>query len=169
MKKIIDITFQGQEELARMAREKAELMLKNAETAVAKSTLLGITKIANDCPVDTGRLRASIAGELADVAGVGLEGSATDIEEGRSQSLTKLNELEGKIGTNVEYAVYVEYGTAGRETAQIGRSGATIYSGGIRGRGFFRNNIPLIKDYFNKEMRDAVKATKEGRLLREGD
>lgn len=41
------------------------------------------------CPVDTGRLRASITHE------VGKEG----------------NELVGRIGTNVEYAPYVELGT----------------------------------------------------------
>lgn len=170
MRKIMEVSFVGVEEIKRLAYEKARLMHQNAETAVAKTTLLGITSIVNDCPVDTGRLRASIAGELADISGVALEGSDSEISEGKGQSLSSLEGLEGRIGTNVEYAVYVEYGTAGRAVKQAAsRSGATIYSGGMRGKGYFRNNIPPIKDYFHREMKEAIKATKNGRLLREGN
>jgi HK97 gp10 family phage protein len=47
------------------------------------------------CPVDTGRLRASITHEIA-----------SDVEG-----------LVGRVGTDVEYAPYVEFGT-GRMAAQ---------------------------------------------------
>ena len=54
-----------------------------------KTCALGIERDAKrKCPVDTGRLRCSI-----------------------STDLSQINSYEATIGTNVEYAVHVEYGT----------------------------------------------------------
>ena len=54
-----------------------------------KTCALGIERDAKrKCPVDTGRLRGSI-----------------------STDLSQINSYEATIGTNVEYAVHVEYGT----------------------------------------------------------
>lgn len=54
------------------------------------------------CPVDTGRLRASITSRIED--------------EGE--------QVVGVIGTDVEYAVHVEYGANGRPPAAFLRGGA---------------------------------------------
>ena len=166
MKKLFDISFKGHDELIKLAEQRAKLLRDNAETAVANATLYGITEIANDCPVDTGRLRASLVGEYNNMVDVELKRG--QITVGKKQSATKIDfkNMEGRIGTNVEYALYVEYGTAGREIGGAGRSGATLYGGGFNGRGYFRNNIPLIKQFFNRTMQEAVDATREGRLLR---
>lgn len=169
MRKLFELTFKGTDELQKLARERLELLKKNAETAVANATLYGITKMANDCPVDTGRLRASLVGEFSNL--VDVEMKRGEITEGKKQSATKIDfrNMEGRIGTNVEYALFVEYGVAGRAAGRTGRSGATLYSGGFKGRGYFRSNIPLIKQFFNQVMREAIEATREGRLLREGN
>lgn len=54
-----------------------------------KTCALGIERDAKkNCPVDTGRLRGSI-----------------------STDLSQINSYEASVGTNVEYAVHVEYGT----------------------------------------------------------
>ena len=65
------------------------------------------------CPVDTGRLRASITHK---------------IEE-------KKDEITGIVGTNIEYAIYVEYGTS--------RMKAEPYL-----RPSLQKNIPIIKALF---------------------
>lgn len=169
MKKLYDITFKGTDELIKLAQQTAELLQKNVETAVVNTTLLGIARIANDCPVDTGRLQASITGDYANLAGVDLQRGK--ISEGKAQSVTRISgkKLEGRIGTNVEYALYQEYGAAGRQIGTASRSGATLYGRGVRGRGFFRKNIPVIENHLNQTMEEAIQATKEGRLLREGN
>jgi len=189
-KKLFDIKFDGIEELEKLAKTQAELLSKNVETAIARTTHLGISRIANDCPVDTGLLRASIAGEYADAAGVELKhGKKT---EGKALSATKidLRNLEGRIGTNVEYALYVEYKGEGgykkvkRKLSNKQRrylfykgilkrddNGKVIYNYKKKkkqGKGFFRKNIPVIRAQFKWEMNKAIEATKEGRLLRAG-
>lgn len=169
MNKPFEITFKGTDELLKLAEKQAELLRQNVETAVYDAMLLGIARIANDAPVDTGRLRASIAGDYAEQAGVQLtQGKAS---EGKTQSVTKFDKqaMEARIGTNVEYAIYQEYGTAGRAIGKAGRSGATLHGRGIKGKGFFRRNIPVLQRHFNQVMDKAVKATREGKLLREGD
>ncbi|MCG8401370.1 MAG: hypothetical protein MJA84_07205 [Firmicutes bacterium] len=169
MKKIFDIQFKGTEELIHLAEQRSRLLAQNVETAVADTVLLAISLIAGDAnfPVDTGRLRASIAGDLADAANVVLKGDPQAIKEGKAASVTDIDGLWGRIGTNVEYALYQEYGIGGRETGRASRSGATLYSG-FRGKGFFRKSIPVLDRHFKKKMREAIDATREGRLLREG-
>ncbi len=110
MKKFVEIKFKGTDELIKLAEERCMLLKKNVETAVGRTVLLGVARIASDCPVDTGRLRASISGDFADLAGIDLSGDSQEIAEGRQQSTTGFSGMEGRIGTNVEYALYIEYG-----------------------------------------------------------
>jgi hypothetical protein len=67
--------------------------LSGPNGAVARDTLRRATRVQNSakrlCPVDEGRLRASIAVEL--------------IGDGRT--------LEARVGTNLKYGLYVEHGT----------------------------------------------------------
>lgn len=110
MRNFLEIEFTDTEELLRMAKKEEQLLRENVASAVANTVLLGVARIANDCPVDTGRARASIAGDLAAAAGVDL--TRGKISEGKSQSTTKLDlrNLQGQIGSNVEYIIYLEYG-----------------------------------------------------------
>lgn len=200
MKKLLEISFKGTEELIRLAEERANILRQNVETAVANTVLLGVARIANDCPVDTGRARASLAGDLADVAGVDLQGEQQTIAEGRAQSLTGFNGMEGRIGSNVEYILYLEYGhkttgpkkltqkqlrylfavgilkadSAGRVIPggdnsihlRINRRAGIV--GSVKGKGFFRKNIPILQRHLNQEMGKAIQQTGEGKLLRKG-
>ena len=111
--KLFEIKFDGIDELIKLAEQQAELLRDNIAEAVADATLFGINKIANDCPVDTGRLRASIAGDYGDQAEVDVKRGRT--AEGKALSATKIDRLnmEGCIGTDVEYALHVEYGVKG--------------------------------------------------------
>ena len=189
MRKILDIQFKGTDELLRLAEKRARLLYQNAETAVANTVLLGVARIANDCPVDMGRARASITGELADKAGVDLQGDADAVAEGKAQSTTGFSGLQGQIGSNVEYILDLEYrgGVSGtrpkltdkqrrylffKGVLQRGPGGEVIYNykrKGPRGKAFFRKNLPFIRRHFNNQMELALMATKEGRLLREGN
>ena len=79
---------------------------------IEKSVERGAMKIANDakarCPVDTGTLRASIQ---------------TDVEWSG-------NTCMGKVGTNVEYAPMVEYGSGIYATNGQGRKTPWVYKDG---------------------------------------
>lgn len=189
MRKILDIRFKGTDQLKKLAEERARLLYQNAETAVANTVLLGVARISNDCPVDTGRARASIAGELADKAGVDLQGDADAVADGKAQSTTGFDGLQGQIGSNVEYILDLEYrgGVAGQRpkltnkqrrylfykgVLKRGPGGEVIYNykaKGPRGKAFFRKNLPIIRRHFHNQMKLAIKTTKEGRLLREGN
>jgi hypothetical protein len=104
------IDFSDLDKIKDLARERKRLMNQNAETAVANTVLLGIARIANDCPVVTGRARGSIAGSLADEAGIDLQGDPREVAAGTAESMTEIRGLEGRIGSNVEYILYLEYG-----------------------------------------------------------
>lgn len=193
MAKLIDIKFQGVDELAKLAEKQAQLLKQNVTNAVVDTTLFGISKIANDCPVDTGRLRASITGEFADDAEVDLKKGKSG--EGKKLSATKIDRknMQGRIGTNVEYALYVEYGhqTRGPNKRSIkltDKQRKYLFANGILkdvggkvvvwrrgrtafirrkvpGKGFFRKNIPVIEAHFDRKMNEAIDATKEGHSL----
>jgi len=61
--------------------------LPEAVREIVQETILGIETTAKiRCPVDTGALRASIQSEMT-------------------------GETSGQVGTNIEYSVYVEWGT----------------------------------------------------------
>lgn len=186
MKKLYEINFKGIDELIKLAREREELLRKNAETAVANTVLFAIVRVANDCPVNTGRARASFAGDLADLAGVNLEGDPRAIQDGKSQSVTGFSGLIGRIGSNVEYILYIEYrGEISQPRKLTPKQLAYLFANGIlesdgdgniiynykpkrNAKGFFRKNLPVIEAHFNQVMEDALQATREGRLLRKG-
>jgi hypothetical protein len=190
---LFEIKFEGIEQIKKLSEEHMALLHVNAKTAVARTILLGIARIAGDCPVDTGRARASLAGDLAGDAGIALDGPGA--AEGVNQSLTAINGLEGRIGSNVEYILYLEYGhratgpkkltekqrrylfatgilknikgkiVPGNIHTRINRR-AGIGGGRVKGKGFFRKNIPILKRYFDQMMEEAVEATLDGRSLR---
>lgn len=184
MRKLFELTFKGTDELQKLAQERLELLKKNTETAVADAVLFGVTKIANDCPVDTGRARASIAGEFADMVSVDLEGEPEEIAKGKSESVTDFSGMEGRIGSNVEYILLLEYfRERAYERKLTGKQIRYLFAKGIlesdgqggviykyrrkkSPRGFFRKNLPVIQAHFNRVLDRAVKATSEGRLLR---
>lgn len=187
MEALYDIKFTGTEELLKLAQEDARLLAENCATAVTNTTLYGIARIANDCSVDTGRLQASIAGDLAKAAGVDL--LSGHIREGKAQSTTHINlaNLEAVIGTNVEYALYVEYRDQLKRKPLTDKQRRYLFAIGVLkrakdgkvtlklkrrkkpgGPGFFRKNIPLIERFFNSQMDAAIKATALGQSLRDG-
>lgn len=197
MERLFDITFKGTRELLKLAENREKLLYENVAAAVAETTLYGIMLIANDTPVDTGRLRASIAGDYAMMAGIML--SRGKISEGKAQSRTKIDwrTLEGRIGTNVEYALDVEFGhkTGGPRKltakqirflfatgilkavkgkviptnvhSRINRRAGTD-RGRVKGKGYFRKNLPLINNFFQKKMQEAIIATSQDRKLGHG-
>lgn len=83
--------------------------VKAMEEELIKAGLYAVREAKRRAPVDTGRLRASIT--LADSTGLierpGTEASSND-------AVTAPTELGVRIGTNVEYADYIEYGTENR-------------------------------------------------------
>lgn len=90
---MIKITLQGEKEI----QQKIKALEKDASDALRKvveKTVVRVEKNAKRLsPVDTGRLRASIAYEV------------------KSES----NKHQGRVGTNVEYAPIVEFGGAIRK------------------------------------------------------
>ncbi len=77
---------------------------KGVEKALAESVLVLEGNAKSYCPVKTGRLRASI--------------------NSRSSLLTGHKEGEAEVGTNVEYAPHVEYGTKYQRPKPFLRTGA---------------------------------------------
>ncbi len=166
MKPLISIEFRGTKEVERLLQERAKLLYQNAQSAVASAVLYAITRIASDTPVDTGRLRASIGGELGGRVGVDITGphvSSAAVAEGRQESVTSLDgldRLEGRVGTNVNYALPVEYGHRVKF-----RVGSKTKFRKVKGRGMFRKNVPLIRRYFREEMQRGVKAATKGKWI----
>lgn len=154
-----EIQFRGHKELLRALEKTGELILQNAQVAVTKTVLLGVTLIANATPVDTGRLKSSIVGEFAAQTGQAVAGPG--VAEGKRHSLTRIDGLTGVIGTNVDYAAHVEYGR--RIYRRVGSR--RIVVGTVAPRAMFRSNIPRIRKYFNEQMREAVRAALKGEKL----
>ncbi len=127
------------------------------------------------------------------LAGLLNGGNAEAIASGKAESVTDIIGYEGRIGTNVKYAADVEYGhivtgpkkltpkqrrylfAVGILKAVNGRvivtdvhqkinrrSGITNR---IKGKGFFRKNLVLIDRYFHDQMKEAIEATEEDRLI----
>lgn len=189
MSAIFEIRATGFQEALQRLRAVPQLVRVNAEAAVAATVMQGARWIMEDTPVDTGRLRASIGGNLVPST-EGRGGAA----EGRGQSATELRGLTGVIGTNVEYAVHVEYGHVARGPRQLtARQRAYLFAVGIlvrgpggrvllgdinrrinrragitfrvKGKGMFRKNIPRIREYFLGRMNRAVAAAAAGQTL----
>ena len=68
-----------------------EDVLEGLQKDIEKAALTLEKNAKQNCPVDTGKLRASIS--------------------------TEVGNLEAEVGTNVEYALYVEFGTS-KQSAQ---------------------------------------------------
>ena len=68
-----------------------EDVLEGLQKDIEKAALTLEKNAKQNCPVDTGKLRASIT--------------------------TEVGNLEAEVGTNVEYALYVEFGTS-KQSAQ---------------------------------------------------
>lgn len=84
----IYVEFKGMEE-AEQAFDSLPLAVKNRVREVVKGIALAVQKDAKErCPVDTGRLRSSI------------------------HVLFRDDEMGAEVGTNVNYAGYVEFGTS---------------------------------------------------------
>jgi len=79
----------GQKYVSYRTQRERELVNK-LDSNMAKATAIVERQAKEDCPVDTGRLRSSITGKQE--------------REG--------DKIIGIVGTNVEYAPHVEYGTA---------------------------------------------------------
>lgn len=71
--------------------EYQEDVLEGLQQDIEKAALTLEKNAKQNCPVDTGKLRASIT--------------------------TEVGNLEAEVGTNVEYALYVEFGTS-KQSAQ---------------------------------------------------
>ena len=71
--------------------EYQENVLEGLQKDIEKAALTLEKNAKQNCPVDTGKLRASIS--------------------------TEVGNLEAEVGTNVEYALYVEFGTS-KQSAQ---------------------------------------------------
>lgn len=88
------VTLKGQDRVRRAFRALSERTQPIAEREVRRAALEIQSTAKQLAPVDTGRLRNSIATEYADGG------------------------LTARIGTNVEYAPYVEFGTRRGQRAQ---------------------------------------------------
>ncbi len=192
---LFDITFKGVDEFQAAIEKRIQLVDANVKVAVIRTVLKGARMIAEDCPVDTGRLRSSILGYLAQKYNVSLKGDPQAIAAGLSESATEVSGYRGKIGTNVNYAAHVEYGhratgpkkltdkqrrylfaagilksvngrvVVSNVNSRINRRAGLVSRVKGKGRGFFRRNLVLIDQLFQQQMQEALKAAEEGRLL----
>lgn len=87
---MIRVKIKGQRELTRKLAEARRAVIGAVEGALVKAGLLIERDAKRLCPVDTGRLRASISYRLIS--------AGTEV-------------LAVEVGTNVQYAPYVEFGT----------------------------------------------------------
>lgn len=164
MKQLVSLKFNSPSEVGRNALRKMQQIRRNLEAVVAETTLLAITKIAMDTDVDTGRARASLAGELGEAVPIdGPNVSEAAIADGKQHSLTRLNlaELEGVVGSNLEYMPHLEFGHRIRQGSGDGKKRWKKDDNGhvakVPGKAMFRKNIPVIRGYFHKRGRLAVR------------
>lgn len=214
---LFNIEFKGLAEAQAQMAHLQDLLEFNLRKAVARTVLWAAGQIAEDTPVDTGLLRASIGGQLLDTS-VGGKRAA----EGRTQSLTAVNGLTGVIGTAVKYAVYQEFGWTATGPKKLtpkqlrflfatgilkrGPGGRVIPGGRtvtqtyykpnmrqagrkivrqyritgtdvaiqrragikthVKGRGFFRKNVPAIRQYFYASCQEAISLALQGREMK---
>jgi hypothetical protein len=160
--KLLEVRFTSPVAVGKKALGRALQIRRNLQDAVARTTLLGVTLVAMDTPVLTGRARANIAGEfgdMVDISGPGVNPAA--VAEGRKTSPTHLDaaNLEAVIGGNVEYLPPLEFGHAVVVKAVTGRRYHKRKGGKIQrvpGRAMFRKNIPVIRSYFLRTCSAAV-------------
>lgn len=214
---LFDIQFDGIKQLQGRLTQIQTLLDRNLRVAVTRTVLWGAGEIAEDTPVDKGLLRASIGGMVLDTS---VGGKAAG--EGRRQSLTAINGLEGIIGTAVRYAIYQEFGftatgpkkltpkqlrflfavgilkraPGGRVVRGMRSVTQTWYKGNMRaserkvvrqykvagvndsinqragikthvkGKGFFRRNIPAIRQFFFAACEEAIAIAMQGKEMK---
>ncbi len=95
-----------------------EQIKKTRDVALMESAIVMEGNIALRCPVDTGHLRQSIGRKVRLYDGVSGEEKNDGLES------YPPNEGEAYVGTNVEYAPYVEYGTKYQRAQSYMRTGA---------------------------------------------
>jgi len=131
-------------EITKGSEEAVRAIYVGTKKGISKSTTIIKRDAVRLCPVDTGRLRQSIAREVTD----------TD------------NGIVGVVGTNVEYAPYVEYGTGERGAASnpiFGEEEPVSHSAGVRGqvaqpflRPAFYNNEQKVKDMIMRSIEEEL-------------
>lgn len=104
-----------------------ETIREPVDEGIRKATLWTERTIRVSTPVDTGRLRSSI----------------TSVILGQT----------GKVGTNVQYAQFVEYGTRKMEPRYVVEGSAIR----IKGKGMFTYTMELLKDKIKDFMTDIGK------------
>lgn len=95
---MVTVTVTGLDRLRVVDPRKAEAAMKRG---MKRAVVLGANQVKREAPVDTGRLRASVTDDVR--------------AEGR--------DIVGVIGSNVEYAPSVEYGTGTQSDGQGGSGG----------------------------------------------
>jgi len=97
----------------------AEEVNKAAVRAMNKGIMSAIADAKKECPVDTGRLRASITGAVS--------GGSTKEAKFKGEVVSSIkppnssiNEITAVVGTDVVYGARVEYGYHGKD--KLGRS-----------------------------------------------
>ncbi len=89
----ISVRIKGVESASKRLHELPAGCLKGVEFGVNKAAAVVNAGAKRNCPVDTGLLRESIHAQPAQIQG---------------------NDVSATVGTSVEYAPYVEFGTGGR-------------------------------------------------------
>ena len=97
----MDVSINNSEVMKNLQEFMEEVLPERLEQALERACLLVENNAKKDCPVDDGQLRNSIT--------------------------HKVKDLEGRIGSNVEYAPYVEIGTGIYSTQGTGRQTAWTY------------------------------------------
>jgi HK97 gp10 family phage protein len=113
MSETFDLSWEDQdpEELAETITEIEEALTGKLGEAMVTAVLLIESTAKELAPVDTGRLRSSIASKVKKIAE---------------------DEVQGFVGTNVEYAPYVEWGTSKMEAQPYLRPAVNAHREDIR-------------------------------------
>ena len=122
----------GQKEFKKSLNEAKDLIIREVYFNVTKACLLVESEAKKECPFDEGRLRASITSQI----------EKTD------------KSIIGHIGSNVDYAPYVHFGTGiyaengqGRKTPWLWIGDSTKWKGAHWTRG--QKPKPFLRDALN--------------------
>jgi hypothetical protein len=143
------------DEIRKMLMEKLKPAAMEAiRNTVAEAGLHAVARAKFYCPVDTGRLRASItsnysgSGKVATGEFVPKKKADGKAEAERVTVIPEpqagANEVRGVIGTNVHYAPYIEYGTK-RGIQKLGYLGQGVREGNEKVRTLLAKWIKRIK------------------------
>ncbi|WP_035290263.1 HK97-gp10 family putative phage morphogenesis protein [Clostridium sp. KNHs214] len=145
----VNVVQSAREAISKMESKKAEIE-KLLEKGMEKALLTIEADAKKNCPVDEGRLRASIT---------------HDTEVGDE-------EVKGRIGTNVEYAPYIEFGTGiyaqdgnGRQTPWSWEGEGVKWEGkhltqGQKGKRFMQDALDSNRDKIGEIFADTLEGLK---------